>query len=230
MPALWYNRLFLWPLPLVASAPFFKASAVFGAVSLSGPLPWSSYPESGLISFSSRSSFAVPCPILRISFLILPRPSTPSWICCKVRSIGRPPGSTDGLPSAAAELILSLVIRVFSLPLDHVEGGSVITAWFPTPWLPGLTPSCSHGPATYQVSSPPSSVPASASGGLLAPSAEVGLALSPDPETVACAGAVPYWRLAALDSLGLIRASSGTPVLERVGGSERVTSSGVAPF
>ncbi len=39
---------------------------------------------------------------------------------------------------------------------------------------------------------------------LLAPSAEVGPALFPDPETVTCTGAAPYRHLAVLDPLGLI--------------------------
>jgi hypothetical protein len=39
-----------------------------------------------------------------------------------------PPGSTGGLPSAAAELILSFVVRTFPSPPDHVEGGGIISA------------------------------------------------------------------------------------------------------
>jgi hypothetical protein len=58
----------------------------------------------------------------------------------------------------------------------------------------------------------------------------MGLALFTDPGTVACAETVLYWRFAALDPLGLVRASSGIPFLEQAGGSGRVASSGVAPF
>ncbi len=47
---------------------------------------------------------------------------------------------------------------------------------------------------------------------------------------MACTGAVSRWRLAALDPLGLTRASSRIPVLERVGDLERVAFSGVAPL
>ena len=47
---------------------------------------------------------------------------------------------------------------------------------------------------------------------------------------VACAEAVSCWRLVVHGSRGLIRANSKALALERVGGSERFSFSGVAPL